>query len=478
MKNIPDDQEIKIVYGGYFSGRQSLGQYYEKLCLLDEEFYGQFDLSEDDKAGGCNWLHQDSAEEVRKNIENFKDEQDIKCFLTPRDQALLYGVISRYQECHGETLILDDHITSGVSAALDELANKLRRRKKQNKCEFICLRGFVRRVNENKCQKYCAKALLLLTFKYYDITTNAGNKRYTLEWLAQPKISDGISLSFDLEDCWYYEMETGINIGAELSAYWDELCSVYRNSAAMKACREEIFDVIVKCICNNYNYIALVPAIDWKINSMKCAMKGVVAILVEAIDLYYKEQDEHKKITSDRAIYNLCLTWQRGKKKSGDRESEEDARFAEEVLQYELSRRFNEILCQLVIDELRKYDIFDLKENTTLPMREFMRPKTANKFHDLGRNSDTLPLYLWTKAEDWITGVSGERIPCIHAHPKDLVKQMEELTPRGDLLVFCNRENEYIQMYLEEAQGRGALPPSKGVRFQRILAALTQHKMT
>lgn len=268
-------------------------------------------------------------------------------FATNRDKTLLCVLLGKEKIYAGkvENFFYED---IELFAVIEEL---IANAKKSKKIFDEYFKATVKRgCTTITCDRFCANARLLLAFKHLQLSRNAENKQYSLLWMGSRSVPPTV---FNVEDYWYYEQKTGVNLSVEIAASVDELFSNHKDVLIFDDINTKnfIIDTLCKCIEDNYGYIAPIPMIDWKIAAMKAACTYIVQSF---IDVFLEKKD-----INDTYI-GAVLT---GIKKSHDSESlttqSEIEAFLNGVMELRLSIIFNQLLCIFVVDSLGDHHIVD-----------------------------------------------------------------------------------------------------------------------
>lgn len=277
-----------------------------------------------------------------------------------------------------------------------------------------------------QCNQFCANARLLLTFKDLGLKREATYKSSSLCWLG---IKTNPPQNFRLEDFWFYEQQTGINLSVEVASVLDELYYNCKNntkfSSAQRKCWPILEDIICFCIEENYPYLACIPAIDWKIKAMKVACTIIGKELADA--LLEERNSALQPLASEVIAAGLFTPYSEKATMQQDLGLNNCTRL---LMQKKLSSAFNQVLSICIMYTLGDATAFAGKS------------KLSNgKVWIGGRQFDFLE-------EDY--------------NQLELEKQVAEheckigniyygdLADRKDMLVFCNSDDPFVKRYIEE----------------------------
>lgn len=379
--------------------------------------------------------------------------------VTERDKTILCLLFCKKNLCQGkEKVFYINNLPDGVGNLFD---NALRSNEK-NIGKFLKERPKYP-VSKIVSDEFCADAKLLLTFKHIGLRADAGKKKHALNWLG---IITDPPCQFKLEDYWYYEQQTGVNLAVEIAALIDKAFEEYKYDLLCDENNQNIItEILCDCIADNYGYIACVPAIDWKINVMRMACG---AIIYTMIDMLHSE-DGHQLLGLDliklsKEVFAIKQKEMRLCKKSkplaNDAEIQMD--FSDKLMKKLLSNVFNQLLSLFVIDALW-LDLFDsdaklsdfqkwLRTNHDAVAVNSKRPELVEAFKHT-------PIYLGQYSLK-VTAQIGEdnnevqlTSDCI-AELKSLASYYEKaamdklkLRPKKSALIFCNQSDFFVKEY-------------------------------
>lgn len=397
--------------------------------------------------------------------------------LTHRDVSLLYLISNR------EKMFADECITFNELQISEELAfyygvQRSKGKKKNSIQKYLTIKKLNPKQNQGheiniNCSKFCARARLVLAFKSAALNSGASQKQDSLHWVASQIDPSG---NFSLEDYWFYEQHTGVNLAVEIAALLDELYQKYIKVSGVRQNWNIIINVICKCIEENYGYIACVPAIDWKINVMKIACTTIVEELVSA--LQGKTKTKLKPLAAE--IYQAKLfpkySWA-----SIFNEKVQVIRFFKPLFEQKISNAFNQIICLFILDKLQTDTIFSGRSILSDAFR-WVRPEYANiqsSGTDTGtiwafkgipgvphmyRSQDRDQLEIQSKWYEFraLQGFSSipEMLPLsqgkyikIPEFEAIIRRSYEDLSNKNTLLIFCDHSNLFVKPYLKTLSG-------------------------
>lgn len=193
------------------------------------------------------------------------------------------------------------------------------------------------------CSKCGFNAKTILELKYQHLPKHAREKQHKFDWLNELSYTErrfdnfSIRPKFDPYDYWFYEQITCVNQCVECSAYIDK---IFTEEKALRSHKDQILHLIKKCIAENYSYIMNFCDIDWKIMSLKGAIKLVV-------DYYRGSEDSSysKYFVKKRMKYlNTENTGQKQK-----------------IFEYLISQEFNHILWLFYLENYTRCNELSLK---------------------------------------------------------------------------------------------------------------------
>lgn len=292
----------------------------------------------------------------------------------------------------------------------------------------------------------------MLVFKHFARRKNAGYKVHSLEWITSRTVPP---TEFLIEDYWYYEQETGINLSVEIAASLDELFKKHKDNLEDDA-QSFITDTLCECIKENYRFIAAIPVIDWKIAVMK---KACTYFAKSFIKVYCEKDvnfDNYEKMNPyiDAAFRKLKDDHSN---ESDTSESSQDAMFIRNLLKLRLFSIFNQLLCHF-FNGLLPADthIFNCAEKCGLSywvrfkIGQLVHPKPfaiePDVLDRINRFSEYLYLLKNNKKPDYFTKLHSEML----RYEEEVMQSYSRIGNEYDLLIFCNEQNNFVKKYIED----------------------------
>lgn len=371
----------------------------------------------------------DLTEPISLEIRKRRTHNELR--ITHREHTLIYILLGRELLCAGtfenfskEPLYAD--IQTFFSARLNTLSKMTSGKVKirnspleKNLKKYLSVSS--KKDITIQCAQFCANARLLLTMKNLGLKSEAIDKKDSLYWLATKTAPPQ---SFRLEDYWFYEQETGVNLSIEIAAVLDKLYDEYKRytSSAQDMCWSVVEDIICFCIEENYRYIANIPATNWKISIMKIACTIIGKELIDA--LLRNQNSTLRPLASEIASVGMLTP---KKNAAGKKISLQD--YLQLLVLQKLSTAFNQVLSACIMCTLDNTSIFSRKS------------KLTNK-------------KAWLKGAGFVfPDEKCDKVKLrtqLEEYEADKQTMYENLARRKDTLIFCNSDDSFVKAYIDD----------------------------
>lgn len=462
------------IYGSQQAHLRSKDIWQDKsLPIVNNLFASESPTDED--LDTANYLFSQSWEPDRlQNDLLFQSNRELNF---ERDRRLVYYLFAAQEMYNGDSIIINNDVGGPCwEQASGDLYEKLRRRKKAREFRHIeCFKEHGKPA-KFRCEKFASHARILLGMKYADLRPDAVEKQHTLSWLAKLSYLDDNSypLNLGLDDLWFYEQETGINLCVEIAAYIDKLFEEHPNFFFFE---DQITDVIAKCISENFSLVAPIPAIDLKITSMKGAILAVFDVFVRASNT--KAPWNTPGHSLENALW-FC--------KNGDRE---DKALASAFFMHNISKRFNDALFLFLYKFFPDRNLFELascigdKANWCHLLAEQNRLNWVIS-DSIGLDSSRREVYsvanqIVSEARRILSGQEdGQHTLSDIFCPSNIkllecdARQQFPVPPIESTLFFCDFADKYVQKYTNSINKYNFLDKKSDKRFRLLHKAIME----
>lgn len=428
-----------------YTDRERRIKYQEYWWESDINFYGKFGISKDELERTCTFW--DYIGWCKKYITINEIALNSK-----RDDLIRYYLSIKRYLCNGEKKSL----TIEESSIFDTAFLALQRKKNAYQPKYLARKEKL----YYEYDAFAGSARVVLDYKYVTVPINATAKIHNIEWLSDTtcrskdsKPEFASKFAFDLEDYWFYEQCTCINICIEASAHLDK---IFQEHNELNVVEEDILSVLANCIEKNYNYIADIENIDWKIQCIKAAISAILDVYCNAIS-----QNTSAVERSKDYLVNILRNIKQGNS------SVEDRTFLKEVFKYETEKRFHQVI-EAMLE--RTYSIgIEKILNTRESVKESKKKSVVALEEDIERFGITMAKRSWKQAKA-DTKLSDEEL--LEKIGKDYIERIYPLlNGQSGVTIFCDIKNEFVVPYVDAARNLG-LSKKSSKRFRCIHTAL------